>query len=676
MKKDRRKKYKITEADFAPDEIIEGLLQKHPKGFGFVTPDYDPVIEEKPEDLFVGPANMGGAMTGDRVRLGVFRHGEGTKSGEGLVLAVLQRGHRELVGTFEKSHRYGFVVPEDKKLRNEDIFVSKANWKNAQNGDKVVVEILKYPENGQQGEGRITEIVSRYGEPGGDIKAMARSYNLFETFPSRVNAEAKAVSKVKAIRKKEAELITDEDLVGRQDLRAETIITIDGKDSKDLDDAVTVKRLKNGNYALGVHIADVTNYVAEDGPLDKEAFKRGTSVYLIDQVIPMLPKLLSNGVCSLNEGVDRLTLSCTMEIDGEGNVVDHQIFKSVINSSHRMVYDDVSDMLEKEDAALIEKYKDIYPMLKSMESLAEILRARRMARGSLDFDFDEAHIELDKEGIPVQIGIEERRCANRMIEEFMLAANETVAEHFFWMEAPFLYRVHEKPDMERIEELKSFIRGFGIHLRGSSDNIHPKELSGILSQVKDKTYENVVNTVMLRSMKKAFYSTGCDGHFGLGVKYYCHFTSPIRRYPDLFIHRVIKKYLDGQMDLKAVKDSQKKASLAADQSSKEERRAQELEREVEKLKKTEYMTYHIGQHYEGIISGVTSYGFYVELPNTVEGLVRIESITDDYYTFEPEKYRFIGDHTARIFALGDKVEIVVERADVENREIDFSLAKG
>lgn len=667
-------------------EVIEGILSKHKRGFGFVTPilselesteDTESFTKSSKDqkDIFIPAKFINGAMHGDTVQVLLFPQSHSSKSREGMIEKVLHHGITELVGTFQKNERFGFVVPDDKRFNNSDVFVRKTDFRNAENGDKVVVQITKFPEEGNSAEGKITEILSRYGEPGGDIKSLIRQYNLFQTFPSRVNAEAKAVSKIKLMAQEGFEPITPEERKDRVDLRDKKIITIDGADAKDLDDAICIEKLENGNYLLGVHIADVTHYVTEDGAMDKEALKRGTSVYLVDQVIPMLPKALSNGICSLNPAVDRLTLSINMEIDATGEVVNHEIYKSIIHSKHRMVYDDVSDMLENTAQDLITKYEDIYRELLMMKDLAAILNHRRDSRGSLDFDFDEAYITLDESGIPITIETAERRIANRIIEEFMLIANETVAEHFYWLDTPFVYRVHENPDQDRMDEFKTFVRGFGVVMKGNTESIHPRVLSDILKQVKGETYENVVNTVMLRAMKKAFYDVACNGHFGLGVKFYCHFTSPIRRYPDLMIHRIIKESIDGKLTEKRIKALRKITDIAADSSSKAERIAQELEREVEKLKKAEYMSYRIGEEFDGVISGITNYGFYIQLENTIEGLVRVEDLTDDYYDYDESKYRFIGQHTNRIYALGDKVRIQVQRANIEDREIDFLIAQ-
>lgn len=636
---------------------IAGTLSKHKRGFGFVR------TEDGEGDIYISARSIHGAMDGDRVLVDLIPQALWGSSREGIIIKILQRNTVEVAGTFEKSKKFGFVIPDGKK-GGEDIFVRKKDFSGAQRGDKVLVRITKYPDKENSAEGKIVEIISRNGQAGGDIKALARSYGLRETFPSRANAEAKAVSR---------EEIHSRDLEGRRDLRNKTIITIDGADSKDFDDAVSVEMLPGGNYLLGVHIADVSHYVAEDGYLDREALKRGNSVYLIDQVIPMLPKSLSNGICSLNPDEDRLTLSVDMEVTPQGEVVSHDIYESVIHSKERMVYSEVSDMLEKKDDSLVKKYRDIFEDLLIMNKLAGILREKREARGSLDFDFDEAYIRLDSSGAAVSVDIAERRTANKLIEEFMLLANQTVAEHFFWMEVPFIYRVHEAPTPRKMEEFRTFLRGFGLSVKGTAGSVHPRTLNEILKSVEGKSYENVVNTVMLRSMQKAYYGTECDGHFGLALNYYCHFTSPIRRYPDLFIHRVIKACLHGTLDADSMEHFRKKAQEAADTASATERTAIELEREVEKMKKAEYMADRIGARYDGIISGVTGFGIYVQLENTVEGMIRLDTLLDDYYIHEPEKYRLIGERTGRVYGLGQSVRIQVDSVDIENREINFRI---
>lgn len=639
-------------------DILTGTLSKHRKGFGFVT------CEDIEQDIFIAPDSMGSAMDGDIVEIDLIPDYLWRNSPEAIITKVISRKTTEVVGTFRKSKKFGFVIPESRKYR-EDIFVRKKDFSGAQRGDKVVVQITKYPDRHNSAEGRISEIISRAGQPGGDIKAIARSYGMRETFPSRASAEAKAIRK---------RGVAAEDLNGRRDLRDKKIFTIDGADSKDFDDAVSIELLENGNYLLGVHIADVAHYVREDRPLDKEALKRGTSVYLIDQVIPMLPKALSNDICSLNPGQDRLTLSIDMEVSPQGTVVTHEIYESVINSKERLIYDDVSDLLEKNDKNMAERYANIQDELFMMNNLAIRLRKNREDRGSLDFDLDEAYITLDEQGLPSNIGITERRTANKLIEEFMLLANETVAEHFFWLDSPFVYRVHEKPQTDKLEQLRTFLRSMGILLRGNAGSIHPKAVRAVLEQAKGNEAENVVNSVTLRSMQKAVYSTGCDGHFGLALKYYCHFTSPIRRYPDLMIHRIIKAWLAGEDAAAIMKHFRKRVQEAADLSSAAERQAVEAEREVEKLKKAEFMSYHVGEVFDGIISGVTGFGIYVQLENTIEGLIRIDELNDDYYDYIKEKYALIGRRTGNTYKLGDKITIYVNDVDIDRREINFREA--
>lgn len=618
---------------------ITGIIEKHKKGFGFIR-------QEEGADFFVAPDKMGGAMNGDTVEAEILPPHMTRRSHEARVIQILEHKTTELVGTFEKHKHYGFVVPDDKKI-GEDVFVKRDFARNAQTGDKVVAKITRYPDVSHSLEGKITEVIAREGQPGSDVLSLIRAYGLYETFPSRVNAEAKARSREPITEK----MISES---GRLDLRDKTIFTIDGPTAKDLDDAVSIEMLPNGNYLLGVHIADVSHFVAEDGYLDREALKRGTSVYLINRVVPMLPKALSNGSCSLNEGEDKLTLSCFMEINGEGAVVDHSIQESVIRSSARLVYDDVSDILEKDDKVLSKKYSSIVGDIKLMGELAAILRHRRKQRGSLDFDISEAVITLDEDENPIAVELEERRAANRLIEEFMLVANETVAEHFFWLNYPFVYRIHEKPDPEKIMDLETYLMNFGIKLKGSADNIYPKTLADIIADIEDKPYESVVNRVMLRTMKKARYSTECEGHFGLAFRYYCHFTSPIRRYPDLIIHRIIKESITGRMTEEKLEKYRMDAEKAADISSKTERKAQELEREVDKMKKAQFMEAHIGEEYDGVVSGVTDFGVYVELPNTIEGMA-------------------LASELARPYQLGERVRVRVTDARPQEKQIDFQI---
>lgn len=646
--------------------IVTGTLQKHKKGFGFVIPA-DPEQAELGGDIFVSEENMHWAMNGDLVAVKLLKGQGAHKRREGAVARIIRHAHEELVGTFYARKGFGFLVPDDPRL-TDDVFVSQNHWNEAQTGDKVVVKIIQWPNGELNAEGVVTEILAREGEPGGDIKALIRQYKKTREFPVDVQAEADSVETTLADR-----TTADWEALGRRDLRDEVIVTIDGADSKDFDDAVAVRRLPNGNWMLSVHIADVTHYVREGKPLDREAYNRGTSIYILNQVIPMLPERLSNGICSLNPGEDRLTLSVDMEIDKRGQIVGHEIYEAVIRSKERMVYTDVSDMLEDPEAPQWERYGHIKELLLDMEELAGLLRKRREAHGSIDFDLDESYIKLDDEGRPVDIGIAERRVANKLIEDFMLAANETVAEHFYWMGVPFVYRVHDKPQADRITELKRFLGRFGLILKGSADSIHPKALNELLAQAEEMEEQHVINTVTLRAMQKAVYSPECLGHFGLGMKYYCHFTSPIRRYPDLMIHRIIKESLHGELTAERIDQLAVKVEEASTQSSVTERQAQEMEREADKMKMTEYMAGHIGEYFDGIISSVTNFGFFVQLENTVEGLVRAADLQDDYYQFQPEQYRLIGERYHKIYGLGDRVTIQVTRASVASREIDFAL---
>lgn len=639
---------------------IKGILSKHRKGFGFVIP------EDKEEtggfDVFIPPDEIRSAMDKDQVSVTILSSEKDGKRLEGRIDNILTRSATEVVGTFSAMRGVGYVVPESSRLV-EEVMIQKKDFNGAKNGDKVVAKITKWPSRGHRTEGRVVEILSKQGEALGDIKALVRTFQLNETFPQKIEKEAEYA----------ALPVTDEEVKNRKDYRREIVLTIDGADSKDLDDAISIERMENGNYRLGVHIADVSHYIKEGGALDREALSRGTSVYLLDIVLPMLPKVLSNGICSLHPGADRLTLSVSMEITQKGVVVNHEIFESVIRSTERLVYSEVSDLLEQETPELAAKYGRVHEELKMMRDLAGILRSRRQERGSLDFDFDEAHIILDQGGIPVSVETSERRIANRMIEEFMLIANETIAEHYFHLGLPFVYRIHERPTPEKIDAFKRFLATLGIRLKGSTENVHPKALNDVLAQVEGTEIEHVVNTVMLRSMKKAFYDTVCKGHFGLGVTYYCHFTSPIRRYPDLMIHRIIKESLQQPIGDSRRKALESKAKEAADIASVTERKAEELEREVEKLKKAEYMSYRLGEEFDGIISGIASFGFFAEIPNTIEGLVRVQTLTDDEYIYEQELYRLYGKRKRKTYTLGDKVRVRAAAVDIAKREIDFDL---
>jgi ribonuclease R len=569
----------------------------------------------------------------------------------------------EFVGVFVRERNLGVVTPYDRNAPKE-ISVAKGDFGGAASGDKVLVRLKKRLDAVTEAEGCIVEIIAAADEPGGDILAAIRRFGLSQNFPRNVEAEAARIGAN----------LSAQDLAGRRDLRGERIFTIDGADAKDFDDAVSIRRRADG-YILGVHIADVSHYVKEDSRLDKEALLRGTSIYLLDRVTPMLPLSLSNGICSLNEDEDRLTLSVDIAVSAAGEVTGHTVYESVIRSKARLVYTDVSDMLENDVPALAERLGEIRDDLRMMAELAELLKMRREARGSIDFDIDEAKISLDENDVPILISVAERRVANRMIEEFMLLTNECVAEEYCRGEFPFIYRVHERPDAERMDEYKTFIGGFGLTFKGDPANVRPAALNGLLNDIKGKPYENVVNTVTLRAMQKAFYSTECKGHFGLALLYYCHFTSPIRRYPDLIVHRIIKENLHGGITsarIGALRESVETAALIA---SKTERRAIELERDVEKRKKAEYMSRRIGEVYDAVISGVSSFGFFAGLANTVEGLVHMNTLNDDYYIYDPARYRLVGERTKKMFSLGDAVRISVAKVNADRCEIDFVLAE-
>lgn len=640
--------------------FLVGRLQGHPKGFGFLIPD-----NKDEEDIFISAENMEGAMHNDRVMVRLLtRKSNGDKSREGEVVRILERANKTIVGLLEKEKHFGFVIPDDSRIAF-DIFIPEKEIKGIRSDSKVVVEIVRWPEPRRNPEGRIIEVLGHKDEAGTDILSIIRQYKLPEEFPEEVKEAARKIPQE----------VRDSDLVGRKDLRHLKTITIDGADARDFDDAVSVELLDNGNYLLGVHIADVSHYVPENSIIDKEAYKRGTSIYLVDRVIPMLPPELSNGICSLNPNVDRLTLSVFMEIDHNGKVVDYSIHESVIRNKYRMVYEDVSKILEDNDPELIEKYSDLIDDLRNMEKLYKILNKRREARGSLDFDLDESKITLDIEGKPTDIMPYDRRVSNRIIEEFMLICNETIAEHIYWQQIPFMYRIHEEPTVEKMLDFNEFIHNFGYHLKGIGGEIHPKVLQELLKKIKGTKEEAIISAVMLRSLQKARYSHESLGHFGLATNYYCHFTAPIRRYPDLVVHRIIKATLYNELNEKKIKRLEAILPEIADHCSQKERLADEVERETEDLKKAEYMADKIGMEYEGIISGVTRFGIYVQLPNTVEGLVRISSIEDDYYVYNEKHYCLIGERTRKIYRLGDIVKVRVVDVNIAERNIDFVLVE-
>ena len=640
-------------------QMATGTFIGHARGFGFVTPDAGG------EDIFIPASETMGAMQKDRVLYKMLHKAEKGKKAEGVIVRILERGQQRIVGTFEAGSKgYGFVVADDKKIA-KDIFISRENTKGAVTGHKVVVEITDYGEDRRNPEGKVIEILGHINDPGVDILSVIRRYELAVEFPEEVYAEIEHLGTE----------VAEADKKGREDLRDLLTITIDGADAKDLDDAVSLKRLGNGNFELGVHIADVSHYVRENTALDKEAYARGTSVYLVDRVIPMLPHKLSNGICSLNPHVDRLALSCLMEVNGRGEVVSHRILESVINSDYRMTYTAVREILEDGTPALLEQYAEILPMLEDMEELRQILGEKRRKRGSVNFDLPESKIILDENGKPIDIKPYEKSIATNMIEEFMLVCNETIAENSFWQEMPFMYRSHQEPDEDKLEKMEQFLRGFGYYLRKKDGEIHPRELQKVLQKAEETDEERIITRMVLRSMMQARYTAENGGHFGLAAKYYCHFTSPIRRYPDLEIHRMIKKMLHGELDEKASVYYRRKMPDWAKHCSKQERVAEDAERDTDALKKVEFMEDKVGQIYEGIISGVTNWGIYVELPNTIEGMVALSQMDDDYYEFDEKKMLVFGKRTKKSYRLGDKVVVSVAKVDRMMGTIDFAFAE-
>ena len=640
-------------------QMATGTFIGHARGFGFVTPDAGG------EDIFIPASETMGAMQKDRVLYKMLHKAEKGKKADGVIVRILERGQQRIVGTFEAGSKgYGFVVADDKKIA-KDIFISRENTKGAVTGHKVVVEITDYGEDRRNPEGKVIEILGHINDPGVDILSVIRRYELAVEFPEEVYAEIEHLGTE----------VAEADKKGREDLRDLLTITIDGADAKDLDDAVSLKRLGNGNFELGVHIADVSHYVRENTALDKEAYARGTSVYLVDRVIPMLPHKLSNGICSLNPHVDRLALSCLMEVNGRGEVVSHRILESVINSDYRMTYTAVREILEDGTPALLEQYAEILPMLEDMEELRQILGEKRRKRGSVNFDLPESKIILDENGKPIDIKPYEKSIATNMIEEFMLVCNETIAENSFWQEMPFMYRSHQEPDEDKLEKMEQFLRGFGYYLRKKDGEIHPRELQKVLQKAEETDEERIITRMVLRSMMQARYTAENGGHFGLAAKYYCHFTSPIRRYPDLEIHRMIKKMLHGELDEKASVYYRRKMPDWAKHCSKQERVAEDAERDTDALKKVEFMEDKVGQIYEGIISGVTNWGIYVELPNTIEGMVALSQMDDDYYEFDEKKMLVFGKRTKKSYRLGDKVVVSVAKVDRMMGTIDFAFAE-
>ena len=638
------------------DKPLIGTFTAHARGFGFV------VIEGEAEDVFIGEDDINGAFHNDQVEVVIKATPQGKRK-EGKIIRILSHGTTRLVGYFEKSKNFGFVIPDNQRFV-KDVFVPLERSKGAVTGHKVVVELTKYGGDNKKPEGKVVEIIGHVNDPGTDIMSIVKGYDLPTAFPEKVLNQAERVAKD----------VSTADMAGRMDIRDWQMVTIDGEDAKDLDDAITISREGDG-YKLGVHIADVTNYVQENSALDREAYKRGTSVYLVDRVIPMLPHALSNGICSLNQGVDRLALSCIMTINAKGAVIDHKIAETVVRVDRRMTYTSVKKILEEHDAEEIAKYKEFVPMFELMEELAGILRAKRKQRGSIDFDFPETKMVLDSEGRPIEIKPYDRNVATKIIEDFMLLANETVAEDYFWQEIPFVYRTHEIPDEDKIKKLATFIHNFGHSMHIANKEVRPKEIQKLLAKVEGTNEETLISRLALRSMKQAKYTPENTGHFGLAASYYCHFTSPIRRYPDLQIHRIIKDNLRGRMNEERIKHYEQILAEVSKNSSERERLAEEAERETIKLKKVEYMEEHIGEEFEGVISSVTKWGIYVELPNTIEGLIHVTNMHDDHYNYVEENYEMVGEHTGKTYKLGETVWVRVIGTDYLQRTIDFELVE-
>ena len=638
---------------------LTGKFCANEKGFGFITFE-----DEEKEDIFVPSKSVNGALDGDTVQFLIYKQKQGNKKAEAKIVKVLKRERETLVGTFQKSRNFGFVVPDDKSFAT-DIFISKKKCREAKNNDKVLVYITKYPTKGKNAEGEIMEILGNVNQAGVDLLSVVKEFGLNNEFPTEV------LKYVENIPQK----IEEKDIQNRRDFRGEKIFTIDGEDAKDLDDAIHVEKLENGNYKLDVHIADVSNYVKEDSVLDKEAVLRGTSVYMFDRVIPMLPFELSNGICSLNAGENRFALSCLMEIDGKGRVVSSDVCKSVIKVTERMTYTDVNKIINNEDEKVLKRYEPYIQDFKLMEELARILKDRRVTNGYLNLEIPESKIVLDKDGKCIDVHKYETTFANEIIEQFMLTANETIAEKFYWLEAPFIYRVHEEPDYDKIQETNKFLFNIGYKIKASKDNIKPKAFSEVLDKIKGTEYEKVISTLILRTLKVARYESENKGHFGIASSYYCHFTSPIRRYPDLFIHRVISEYIkdDYNVPEEKLQDFTAKANKYAETSSDCEKVATKAEREAEDIKKAEFMESKIGEEFDGIISSVTSFGMFVELENTVEGLIRFENMGGEYFNYDETFKKLIGENSKKVYKIGDKVHIRVIEANKELRKVAFEL---
>ena len=663
--KELLKEYKIQVTKKGKYELLDnkkyktGKLSVNERGFGFIK------VEGEEDEIYVSGRNKGNALNGDNVLVEIIEDSSKNGHKEGKIIKTLTHEKDTLVGIFELSRNFGFVVPDDKKF-GSDIFISKKNFGGAKNKEKVVVKLTKYPEKGRKAEGKITEVLGNVDMAGMDMLSLIKQYELPYKFPDEVVAEAKAYG----------DKIDPSDLPRRRDLRNDIIFTIDGEDAKDLDDAIHVEKLENGNYKLDVHIADVSHYVREKTELDKEAYLRGTSIYMLGRVIPMLPRELSNGICSLNAGEDRYTLSCSMEITPKAKIVSSDIYKGVIRVTERMCYTDVQKILDRSDETVLKRYEKYISYFDLMAELANILKAKRKENGYLNLEIPESKIILDENGVAIDVKKYETYFANEIIEQFMLIANETVAEKFYWLQAPFIYRNHEAPDVDKVKELNKSLYNFGYKIKISKEEIiYPNEFAKILEDVKGKDEEKVVSNIILRTLRVAKYEAENKGHFGIASKYYCHFTSPIRRYPDLFIHRIISKYLDNDYLVNDfwIKKYEKRAEKKAENCSERERVATKVEREAEDIKKAEFMESKIGEEYEGIVSSVTNFGIFVELDNTVEGLIRYEKLGDEYFIYNEEKRQAIGEHTGKVYQIGDKVKIRVANASKLMRQIDFEI---
>ena len=635
----------------------EGIFRKNAKGFGFVDIGED-------QEIYISKENTNNALNGDKVLIEILEEKEKTKKAEGKVEKIIKHEKDTVVGTFQNNRNFGFVVPDDKNL-GTDIFISKSNFGRAKNNYKVLVKITKYPKKGKNAEGKVIEVLGRTDQAGVDMLSLIKEYKLPAEFPKQVVKEAERCGNK----------IDKKDIPNRIDHRNDVIFTIDGEDAKDLDDAVRVTKLKNENYRLDVHIADVSYYVKEGSFLDEEALIRGTSIYMLGRVIPMLPHELSNGICSLNAGEDRFTLSCSMEINKEGKVISSEVYKGIINVTERMNYHDVQKILDKSDDKVLKRYAPYIKDFELMAELATILKNRRVEQGYLNLDIPESKIDLDVNGRVVNIEKYETSFSNEIIEQFMLSANETIAEKFYWLQSPFIYRVHEEPDIDKVKELNKFLFNFGMKIKITNEKVYPTEFAKILEKVKGTEVEKVVSNLVLRTLKVARYEAENRGHFGIASKYYCHFTSPIRRYTDLFIHRIISEYLADNYDVPKnwIEEYGKKAEDRARESSEREKVATKVERESENLKKAEYMENKIGEEYEGIVSSVTQFGMFVELPNTVEGLIRFEDLGNEYFIYDENRKRLIGEKTNTTYQIGDKVKIKVKSASKMLRQIDFEI---